>query len=136
MKDVNELLKPRYEVIADYPDSRNELGQIICDVTKYMEAFYDKYPHLFRKLQWWEHRDVSEMPEYLRNEVHERNTGDVEIIKAIRYEEYYVCDASIPHWSFYVYPEWNKNEGFPLIYFIPATIEEYNQYTNQSKSEI
>src|ERR1044072_2667751 len=81
----NDLLKPRYKVIADYPGNAYKLGDIITfvedgcselianysavngDRTRLMSAKKksDKYPHLFKKLEWWEGRNLEEMPEYL-----------------------------------------------------------------------
>jgi len=67
-----ELMTPRYELIADYPSNYCEVGTIIeCpnfdhDFTKKAwEEVIDKYPHLFRKLNWWEHRKVEDMPKRL-----------------------------------------------------------------------
>lgn len=71
---VAELMKPRYKVIADYPDSKYKVDEII-ELTwndplpnKYggYQSFYNKYPHLFKKLQWWEERKEDEMPEYVK----------------------------------------------------------------------
>ncbi len=60
-----ELMQPRYEVIAEYPSCHHEKGSIVDNVTEYMEAFFNKYPHLFRKLNWWEYRKVEDMPKRL-----------------------------------------------------------------------
>lgn len=78
---VEELLKPRYEVIALYPDCDFKIGQIIefedrdeKGILTFRESEYwspqdfDNYPHLFRKLSWWEKRSVEEMPEYVKDE--------------------------------------------------------------------
>lgn len=68
-----ELLKPRYKVIADYPCAILEVGQIIntyesamAYVTESEKACLKDYPHLFRLLQWWEDRKPEEMPEYVK----------------------------------------------------------------------
>jgi len=74
-----ELLKPRYKVIADWPGSNLKIGttlrQEITDYYSFEEdekAFtthrknLDQYPHLFRKLQWWEERTLEEMPQYIK----------------------------------------------------------------------
>lgn len=60
-----ELMQPRYEVIAEYPSCHHELGSIVDNVTEYSEAFFNKYPHLFRKLNWWEYRKAEDMPKKL-----------------------------------------------------------------------
>lgn len=77
---AKELLKPRYKVIADYPNSEHEIGEIIVlnenrQVTKepfarllqepiiFLESDIDKsFPHIFKKLEWWEEREEKDMP--------------------------------------------------------------------------
>lgn len=44
---AKELLKPRFEVIVDYPDSQNLIS--------------------VRQLNWWEYRKVEDMPNKLTN---------------------------------------------------------------------
>ena len=75
---MTNLTQPRYLVIADYPSSHYEIGQIIeLSVPKDAggwdmvtlannEEIMPKYPHLFRLLHWWEYRDEKEMPEYVK----------------------------------------------------------------------
>ncbi len=66
---AKELMNPRFEVIADYPSNQNEVGTILeCpnfdnDFTKqfWIES-NEKYPHLFRKMNWWEKRTAEQMP--------------------------------------------------------------------------
>jgi len=74
----------RFRVIADYPGmSRNgnyKVGDILIDDKKnavrkengdpVFACDFEKYPHLFKKLKWWD--GLSEMPEYIfyKNEVH------------------------------------------------------------------
>lgn len=73
MKTVEELLKPRYKVIADYPGNQNPIGTILktfnCwhDFTiKFWCKSNDKYPHLLQPLPWWSDRELGDMPEYLK----------------------------------------------------------------------
>lgn len=70
-----ELLKPRYQVIADYPNndyfpvgyiytpSKSGGGRIYCDEKS--KKFSD-FPHLFKPLSWWEERSIEDMPKFLR----------------------------------------------------------------------
>lgn len=76
-----ELLTPRFEIIAEYPRCEFEKGNILNriknatnDVYHINEHAYvggldlieiEKYPHLFRKLNWWENRDITDMPKRL-----------------------------------------------------------------------
>jgi hypothetical protein len=64
--DAKELMIPRFEIIADYPGLKYNVGRILTPITetgKYYDCkdapsskiigFPEKYPHLFRKLNWW-----------------------------------------------------------------------------------
>ena len=70
---TTDLMKPRYLVIADYPNDIYKTGFIIeGDNLRYMTNM-EKYPHLFRPLSWWEFREEKDMPEYVKvhgNEIH------------------------------------------------------------------
>lgn len=70
-----ELLKPRFEVIAEYPNCLFEKGTILvqCErkgwfndpktgVFLFQEHNLTPYPHLFKPLNWWEYRKVEDMP--------------------------------------------------------------------------
>lgn len=149
MSDKNkDLLNPRYQVIADYPQNTLPTGNILnlemntdakgdywyfsTPTIFLMQDVLDKYPHLFRKLAWYEERDPKELPLYLSNWVHKQKTGQDEVLKVAKYDDpYYVEDCDSPHWSFYAYPEWNPDEGFPMIYFEPATESDYLTYQKQ-----
>jgi hypothetical protein len=76
---TEELLKPRYKVVADYPNSDLPIETVLTN--SYQDiwtdfhglefnertSFFSDYPHLFRKLEWWEDRKVEDMPKYFRN---------------------------------------------------------------------
>lgn len=84
---AEDLLKPRFEVIADYPFNPHQLGSVLEAIhtsihqttTSYRNEFgdivqqeqycnhsdFEKYPHLFRKLNWWENRTIDQMPKRL-----------------------------------------------------------------------
>lgn len=78
---VQELLKPRVKVIALWPFCQHHNS--IKDQPKVGDIFevspggsiandsmtvlrVEIYPHLFRKLEWWEERDESKMPGYVK----------------------------------------------------------------------
>ncbi len=78
---VEELIKPRYQVIADYPGSEFQVGYIVelKDIYPYSgmsfslnggivvaPSWFDKYPHLFKKLAWYERRELRDMPDYVK----------------------------------------------------------------------
>jgi hypothetical protein len=78
---VEELLKPRVKIIAPWPicskhtkpEDVPKVGQIfyleadgsISNDSIVVKRVYD-YPHLFKKLNWWEDRSPEEMPEYVK----------------------------------------------------------------------
>ena len=74
MKNVDELMSPRYEQIADYPGNDIEVGEVFEPNEHFPEIYLKKYPHLFRKLSWWEHRKPEEMPEYLSHTIQGKTT--------------------------------------------------------------
>src|SRR3990167_3356199 len=76
---TEQLMQPRYLLISDYPNCKNNIGRILTEIGSsnhwdcidapssvkiYMP---DKYPHLFRRLHWSEHRKLSDMPGYVKN---------------------------------------------------------------------
>lgn len=79
---ASSLMNPRFEVVAEYPNSNYKVGQIVNCTEVFLEGFpeshFVKYPHLFRKLKWWEHRRVEEMPKRLICKAIE---GDTEVIE-------------------------------------------------------
>jgi hypothetical protein len=67
--NAEELLKPRYKVIARWPQMREhlEVGEILKGERGYLtmeskELFAD-YPHLLKRLEWWEEREKKDLPE-------------------------------------------------------------------------
>jgi len=68
MLTKDELLKPRYKVIADYPGSTYFIGDIIRGAHLIQDE-YNKYPHLFKPLAWYEGIKKKDMPEYLRTKL-------------------------------------------------------------------
>lgn len=80
-KKVEDLLKPRYLVIADYPDSPFDVNEILYQSTgagKHNKDYWTlkrgglynihckQYTKIFRELRWYENREISEMPEYVK----------------------------------------------------------------------
>lgn len=120
----DELLRPRYKVIADYPGNKYyPVGKIITILDgnrpindngyRVQRCDFDEFPYLFKKLQWWEERKEEDMPEYLKDEHSE----------VFRVENYSKGD----------YVSLYKNNGDPtfamgshsLYELIPANPEEY-----------
>ena len=90
-----ELMKPRFEIIADYPN--NEFGKV-GDILDRDWGHYPNgeefepewkisdYPHLFRKMNWWEKRTAEQMPKKLmsilddKGDTYEIEEWDMEIL--------------------------------------------------------
>jgi hypothetical protein len=72
-----ELMKPRFQLIADFPYNHyGKVGTILDrnwsqypndDETKDPVWRISDFPHLFRKLNWWEFRKECEMPKKLKS---------------------------------------------------------------------
>lgn len=131
MLTVEELMKPRYKVIADYPGNFLSVGTIIVTHDIWQDFTIelwcqsnDKYPHLFKKLQWWEERAVEDMPEYVKcvrtpDQIIQRG----EVLK-MHWES--ATDGKIIDREWWVFPYTN--------FYIPAAAAEYEQY-QQSKNK-
>lgn len=66
---TEQLMQPRYKVIADYPGSEFAVGDIIIYQDESEEKFFigvtNQYPHLFKKLEWGKERKNDELPKYV-----------------------------------------------------------------------
>jgi hypothetical protein len=146
MLSKEELLKPRYKVVAGYPDSKFQVGQIIqFELLKtgdwvYQWAGHDgiyeigilefaEYPHLFKKLEWWEDRKIEDLPEYVR-------FGEFDKEHAI-YKVKYFTGKEVELYAHYMPCGFAENMNLYLVSLkfpnnFPATHEEYEQY-QQSK---
>jgi hypothetical protein len=73
-----ELLIPRYKVIADFPGNSWNKGDILLPLADRSshELFGNKvdavfnpgaYPAIFKRLEWWEERTPADMPVYVKN---------------------------------------------------------------------
>ena len=75
---AKELMIPRFEVIETYPKSKFKKGDILERIPNATNDWYNadkslinadilieeikQYPHLFRKMNWWEKRTAEQMP--------------------------------------------------------------------------
>lgn len=80
---AKDLLIPRFEVIETYPNSKFKKGDLLERIPNATNNWYnhnqslidaeillediEKYPHLFRKLNWWEKRTKAQMPKKLKS---------------------------------------------------------------------
>lgn len=122
---VEQLLMPRYMVIADYPGSKYPVGFIIvldgsALWVKEHKEFHDKYPHLFRAMLWYEGRKVEDMPEYLVR----KHAKDKTVFKA---EKHFVSAA---HGDGFLTTDYTAKS---YCNYLPATEAEYISHINKTK---
>ena len=128
--ETKELIAPRFKVIADYPNSKNLIGTIL-EMPNFDKEFTkdawckskETYPHLFKKLNWWEYRKTEDMPAYLkhRNDITTENWTYEKIIGwdmknlqgLINPKERTCCSLLM----------WNPKYGY-----FPAEKEDYENY--------
>lgn len=131
MLTKEELLRPRIKVIAPYPNMPYKLGEIVYrdegtligtyqyDYKARTELFtpgcnlFDDYPHLFKRLEWWEEREESELPKYV-------NYNGAGIIKEVKI--WYRFKAA------YVNAHCTDGFSHSARVIIPATEQEYLEY--------
>jgi len=137
---VEDLLRPRFKVIAMYPYCPYEIGDLVefsdletsfhCTTTKewdvFTETFEDSvnyfsidvlgmWPHLFKKLEWWEERKDEELPRFV-------SYPNKETV----YKVTYLCESRV----FRGVTNNGQKVDAHLTYTQPATESEY---LNQSK---
>lgn len=123
---MEDLLIDRFKVIADWPEmlERFSIGYVFEHPygRTYLtaESKYDPadFPHLFKKLNWWEERKLEDMPMYVR-------WLETELKDTI--EKIYGYDNSRQMPAFNIPSQVNTIKA---DYFIPSTEEEYNNYIN------
>lgn len=123
--ETHPLLVPRYEVIADYPNNIYPLGAILqespldyCfpvgELTTPHNVIAKKtvtrYPYLFKPLQWWEKREIGEMPECLMRKC---------VPKAVKVESWGGEDKNL----FFF-----ENDCYLTRNYEPATPEQYTTF--------
>jgi len=121
---IENLLKQRFEVIADFPMNNLPIGFIIY--SENLKAIdFEKFPHLFKKLKWFEKRNESEMPIFLKHSIdkekftfHKIEKWDMQYMFGFtNIEKREVCDLRT--WA----DDYN---------YLPATEEEYLQFCDKA----
>lgn len=127
-------MKPRFKVIADYPDSPFGVGQILPLIFKaagwrYEYVTYEgqdyisesqlkEYPHLFKEMEWFEDRKKEDMPKYIKS----KRTGNIGVVEKWNMsKESKAVDtyASVGSYCWFV-------TGIE-----PCTEQQYTDYVNQ-----
>jgi hypothetical protein len=143
-----ELLKPRYKKINNYPESplsepvgtiytlSNELAYDKYPIWYYKpydavlgtwNRSFEHYPHLFRKLQWWEERKPEDMPEWISS-IGKNLFAKVTNVFLFDIPER--CMALFPHLG-------ESGEEHECFYenYLPSDIEEYTAYQSSSNQK-
>lgn len=124
-KTVEELMQPRYIVIADYPGLDYKVGYVLNPHPIYgfdIFPYPEKYPHIFKPLNWYEERELKDMPEYVlfvesnRKEVH----------KVVEWGTTTVMN----HIYFLIEPNGFMYAPIESL-VIPATKDQFEQYESQ-----
>lgn len=123
---AKELMMPRFEVIAEYPKCEFKTGEILSRVKYATNDIYhtdenaavggldlseiEKYPHLFRKMNWWENRKSEDMPKQVyckavnTNEIFDIQEWDMSInVGWVNKERRECCDlrAFTPEYGYF-----------------------------------
>ena len=132
-QQIDRLMMPRYEVIADYPNSGFRIGDIIPDalpewVTDEQKEFTinecKKYPVLFKALQWYEKRKLSELPLYVKDSLGVYKMDKWEFDDP---EDEYPLLVMWLHDEIDGYKDWTIQQ----LQCTPATETEYLSYINK-----
>jgi hypothetical protein len=122
---VEELLKPRWQVIADYPGSDYHIGEILDLDWGWVgndeigfKHHISHYHNLFKKLEWWEERAGEDFLELKFSKTIAGNS----VRKVLRLELH-----------------WNKilldgGKVKPISHWLPATEEEYRAFNVESQT--
>lgn len=124
---IEDLLKPRYKVIADYPRSRDWIGKVIIvgAIGEETQLPYYKYPHLYKALEWWEEREEKDMPEYVVADSFVHNKTGVFKIKEWKVRKGRIDCGICDDGSIMLIPSFSKTT------FLPATQQEYTDFLNK-----
>jgi hypothetical protein len=69
------LLIPRFKLIADYPGNSQPIGSVFIENAN--AVYFRKFKSNFKELEWWEDRNVENMPDYIKHNF----TGEVKYIE-------------------------------------------------------
>ena len=133
-------MKPRYEVILDYPQSNINpfvMGDLLIEngihFTRQERAKsihkdeIIKYPKIFRPIQWWEKREAADMPEYVKY----AKTGEV---KEVSYFDFETTSSWFMYLNGEPHPYCPGGSALEGTHWLPATLSDYTLYLNQQNT--
>jgi hypothetical protein len=134
---TEELMRPRFKVIADYPGSKHQVGKIYIKMDG--REFYENietgmaigfdpkyYENIFRPLAWWEDRELPQMPEYLKR-VKVTPFMETPINSVIKVNKWFIDEDGKD--AYFTWEGNNELGNYPSTYS-PATKQEYQSFIN------
>lgn len=135
-----ELMRTRFLVTELYPGTSFSIGDIITmdsDSAKEIGFItYSAYPHLFRKLNWWQRRTEQDMPEYIKTDPNwqPKYKKDIKIKGEVVKPFKILQDDYAPCW-FKEEKDVAKWDMYNLAIYVPATKEEHEEYQLTKKTK-
>lgn len=123
---VDDLLKPRYKVIARVPVLEFQVGEIFigdCLGFNSIKYYYDRYPAIFKRLEWWEDRE-----KYFWSEGNPSSPLFVSNISKTFYGSAWGIDLTD---GSFVLEVLGEKTSANLCNYLPATQTEYDSYINK-----
>ncbi len=129
----DELMRARFKVIADYPKQIYQIGDILVvfDTVNDCENYkgngiailnetneLQKYPVIFKSLQWWEDRDRDDLPKYIKDE-------DGDVVRLMAVAPHTKSDEYVTHDELF---QWSS-----LYNCEPSSEDEYFKYINNKE---
>ena len=142
MNDIRDLIREvitgtpeRYKVLQDYPGTVYNIDDTIHANSN--DKFKD-FPHLFRKLEWWEEISYEFMPKYVLkiNEGGYYLKGDIlEVYKwIIPLNNICSCDRTIKkmaHWCCII--DSSNTHHYNAVDVVPSSEEEYKKFKKKKQ---
>lgn len=138
---VEQLMRPRYKLIADYPGCSFEVGTILepndegelysksagysWTVSRIMLKDVKKFKHLIRPLEWYEERTPEEMPEYVKY-------AENGMVAKVDHFDLETTSAWFMYLEGGVHPYCPGGSALENTNWIPATLADYLAYTQPS----
>jgi hypothetical protein len=139
---VEELLKPRYRLVTDYPSIPAKVGDVISENSPAHLLNYlfrsiqtldelDRFRDIFKKLEWWVDRSEHEIPEYLKYSdryLHFYHLGHEHKVKVFK-----ISKVKRGNYGLLVFDDKGIICHHGVDNFEPATESEYITYLNAQK---
>ncbi len=132
---TEELLKQRYKLIATYPHCPHEPGSIytkkdgmyLREGGGYLNKVnLDQYPHIFKKLEWWEEREIKDLPRFVKYE------NKISRVRQLNYDNGTWTESGYSGVGLFHLDNQYQLKGFYWNEVEPSTEQEYNDYISKN----